>query len=122
MNLLGLSAAVTLGGFGVASVASAIFVIPVPQSGENPFATKPGGGVLSLAGTFGSYGALFVLVAPTTVCTVLAGVTGDPLRIWLTLAVGLINGAAVGAFGVWWGARIYDRRAPELLARVIAQA
>ncbi|PRI10820.1 hypothetical protein [Leucobacter massiliensis] len=120
-TLLGLSGAVMLGGFGVASVASAIFVMPVPQSGENPFATKPGAGVLSMVGTFGSYGALLVLTLPTIVLTVVAGVSGDPLWAWLTLAVGLLNGGLVCFFGVMLGSRLFDRRGPELLARVVAQ-
>ncbi|WP_125099757.1 transporter [Leucobacter chromiireducens] len=120
-TLLGLTAAVTLGGFGVASVCSALFVMPVPQSGENPFASKPGAGMLSLIGMVGSYGSLAVVALPTIGLTIAAGVTGQPLFIWLTLAVGLVSGALVCWLGVRWGAAIYDRKAPELLARVVAQ-
>lgn len=121
-TLLGLVAVVTLGGFGVASVSSAIFVMPVPQSGDNPFASKPGAGVLSLVGMAGSYGSLTILALPTIATTIAAGVTRDPLWAWVTLAVGVITGAAACWGGVRWGSAIFDRRAPDLLARVAAQA
>ncbi|WP_336658546.1 transporter [Leucobacter sp. USHLN153] len=121
-TLLGLVAVVTLGGFGVASVCSAIFVMPVPQAGDNPFASKPGAGMLSLVGMAGSYGALTVISLPTVAFTIVAGITGDALWIWTTLAVGLITGAAACWGGIRWGAAIFDRRAPDLLARVTAQA
>ena len=120
-TLLGLTAAVTLGGFGVASVCSALFVMPVPQSGENPFVSKPGAGMLSLIGMAGSYGSLAVISLPTSGLAIAAGITGQPLFIWLTLAVGLVSGGLVCWFGVRWGAAIFDRKAPELLARVVAQ-
>lgn len=120
-TLLGLVAAVTLGGFGVASVCSALFVMPVPASGENPFASKPGAGVLSMVGMAGSYGSLALLSLPTIGFTIAAGVTGAPWLIWTTLAVGIVNGAVVCWIGIRWGAAIFDRRAPELFARVVAQ-
>ena len=120
-TLLGLTAAVTLCGFGVASVCSAIFVMPVPQSGENPFASKPGAGVLSMLGMAGSYGSLAVLSLPTIGFAIAAGVTGAPWLAWTTLAVGVVEGAVVCWIGVRWGAAIFDRRAPELYARVVAQ-
>lgn len=120
-TLLGLVAVMTLGGFGVASVCSALFVMPVPQSGENPFASKPGAGVLSLVGMAGSYGSLAVLALPTIGFTIAAGVTGAPWLAWTTLAVGVAEGVLVCWIGVRWGAAIFDRRAPELFARVVSQ-
>ena len=121
-TLAGLTAVIALGGFGVASVCSAIFVMPVPQAGENPFSSKPGAGMLSLVGMAGSYGALTVLALPTIACTIAAGVTGRPLWAWVTLAVGVISGIAACWGGVRWGAAIFDRKAPDLFARVTAQA
>ncbi|MBS3180841.1 transporter [Leucobacter manosquensis] len=120
-TLAGLTAVITLGGFGVASVASAVFVMPVPQAGENPFASKPGAGMLSLVGMAGSYGALTVLALPTIACTIAAGVTGRPLWAWVTLAVGVVTGIAACWGGVRWGAAIFDRKAADLFARVKSQ-
>lgn len=120
-TLLGVTAAVTLGGFGVSSVCSAIFVMPVPQTGENPFVSKPGAGVLSLVGMAGSYGSLGVLSLPTAGFAIAAGITNDPLWIWVTCGVGLFTGALVCWLGIRWGAALYDRRAPDLLAKVTAQ-
>ncbi|MCW2287392.1 ABC-2 type transport system permease protein [Leucobacter luti] len=120
-TLLGVSGAVMLSGFGIASVSSAIFVMPVPQSGENPFASKPGAGVLSLVGTAGSFGSLFVLTLPTTGLAIAAGITNQPLWVWLTFAVGLLTGGLFCWLGVRLGARIFDRKAPYLLERLSAQ-
>ncbi|QIM16862.1 transporter [Leucobacter insecticola] len=120
-TLLGLTASVTLGGFGVASVCSALFVMPVPQSGESPFISKPGAGMLSMVGMAGSYGSLTVLSLPAIGFSIAAGITGEAWLAWTTLAVGVITGAVVFTIGVRWGAAIYDRRAPELYARVVAQ-
>lgn len=121
-TLAGLTAVITLGGFGVASVCSAIFVMPVPQAGENPFASKPGAGMLSIVGMAGSYGALTVIALPTIAFTIAAGVTGRPLWAWVTLAVGVVSGIFACWGGVRWGAAIFDRKAPDLFARVAAQA
>jgi ABC-2 type transport system permease protein len=120
-TLLGLTAAVTLGGFGVASVCSALFVMPVPQSGESPFVSKPGAAMLSMVGMAGSYGSLAVLSLPAIGFSIAAGVTGEAWLAWATLIVGVLGGAIVCTIGVRWGATIFDRRAPELLARVVAQ-
>ncbi|QIK62370.1 transporter [Leucobacter viscericola] len=120
-TLLGLTAAVTLGGFGVASVCSALFVMPVPQSGENPFTSKPGAGMLSMLGMAGSYGSLTLLSLPAIGFAIAAGITEEPWLAWTTLAVGLVGGAVVFVIGIRWGAAIFDRRAPDLYARVVAQ-
>lgn len=120
-TLLGLSAVVTLGGFGVASVSSALFVMPVPQAGENPFASKPGAGMISMVSMLACYGALAALSLPTIGLTIAAGSTGQPIWAWSTLIVGLLSGAISLWIGVRWGARLFDRRAPELLAAVTAQ-
>ena len=120
-TLIGLTAAAALGGLGVSSVSSALFVMPVAQAGENPFASKPGAGMISMVSMLLSYGALALLCVPTIVLTILAGTTLVPLYAWLTLLVGLATGALWLFLGVRFGARIFDRRAPELLAGVTAQ-
>ncbi|GAA1609457.1 transporter [Leucobacter chromiireducens] len=120
-TLLGLAGAVLLSGLGIASVSSALFVMPVPQSGENPFVSKPGAAVLSLVGTAANFGSLFVLTLPVAALTIAAGITGDPLWVWLTFGVGLVWGAAVCWIGVRWGGTLYDRRAPGLMEKLSAQ-
>jgi hypothetical protein len=35
---------------------------------------------------------------------------------WLCLGLAVVLGSGALALGTWWGARIYERRAPELLA------
>ncbi len=61
-------------------------------------------------------------VAPFLVPGVIAIVADLPVLGWVTLAVGVVVGAVVLVLGVRWGARTYDRRAPELLQRVLSYA
>ncbi|QIM18766.1 transporter [Leucobacter coleopterorum] len=120
-TLLGLTASVTLGGFGVASVCSALLVMPVAQSGENPFVSKPGAAMLSMLGMAGSYGALALISLPAIGFAIAAGITDEPWLAWTTLGVGLFVGSVACLLGVRLGAAIFDRRAPELYVRVVAQ-
>lgn len=120
-TLLGLSLAVLLCGFGVSSVSSALVVMPVPQSGENPFVSKPGAGMLSLVGMFACFLALGIVATPSIALAIAAGITQQPLYAWLTLLVGILTGVIVCWIGVRWGGRIFDRRAPELMERLSAQ-
>lgn len=120
-TLIGLSGAVLLCGLGVVSVSSALIVMPVPQSGENPFISKPGAGILSMVGMMGCFLALGLLTTPSIALAIAAGVTQQPLYAWLTLAVGILTGGIACWIGVRWGGRIFDRRAPELMERLSAQ-
>ncbi|MFZ4840965.1 transporter [Mycetocola saprophilus] len=120
--VLGVSLGMILAGNGVSSVESAFFLMPVPDPADSPWASKPGSGVLSLAGTFGSMGALIVLSLPALILMIVGAVTGSALLIWLTLPVGLGVGALFYWIGVRWGGRILDRTAPDMLTRLTKHA
>ena len=59
--------------------------------------------------------AVFVLNIPSLILGVLA-LAGHVWVGWLCLGLALVIGSATLFVGTWWGARIYERRAPELLA------
>ena len=66
---------------------------------------------------------LSLLVAvPSLVLTVLAMVLPNAVLGWVNLVVGPAIGVAVLLLGIRWGAQAYDRRAPELLQKVLSYA
>jgi len=113
--LLGVGLGFLLTGFGVASVMSALKPYPVPGPGENPFGAPPGSSALTvviqaIAGT-----AVFLLNLPLLGIGI-GALMGHVWMGWLGLALAVCLGSAALVLGTWWGARIYERRAPELLA------
>jgi len=115
--ILGVGLGFLLTGFGVASVMSALQPYPVPGPGENPFGAPPGSSgltivVQSVAGT-----AVFVLNLPLVGIGIGAFI-GHVWMGWLCLGLAVVLGSAALFIGTWWGARIYERRAPELLAHL----
>jgi len=113
--LFGVGLGFLLTGFGVASVMSALKPYPVPGPGENPFAAPPGSSALTvvvqaIAGT-----AVFLLNLPLLVIAS-GALMGHTWMGWLGLGLALCLGSAALVLGTWWGARIYERRTPELLA------
>jgi ABC-2 type transport system permease protein len=59
--------------------------------------------------------AVFVLNLPL-VAIGFGALTGHIWMGWLCLGLAVLLGSAALGFGTWWGARIYERRAPDLLA------
>jgi len=112
--LMGTGLGLLLTGFGVASVMSALQPYPVPGPGENPFAAPPGSSALKVVLQAAAGAAVFVLNIPLMVLAI--GSFGKPWMGWLCLGLALLLGSAVVVCGTWWGARIYERHAPELLA------
>lgn len=121
LPMLGISIGALLTGFGVASVASALFLVQVPAPGDNPFKAKPGGGFSLMLSMFATWGVLAVLVIPELVLAIIGLVTLDQLWGVLSLVVGLVLGGILLVVGINVGGRVYDRRAPELLAQLRKQ-
>ncbi|WP_029252351.1 hypothetical protein [Paraoerskovia marina] len=117
---LGVAVMTFLGTLGTSSVASALYLYPVPEPGESPFKSAQSASLAPLVGQFGAIAAAGVASLPVLV---LAGLT-----LFLDLpALGVVTavaGAVLGAFalvvGVRFGGRVYDRRAPELLQQVLS--
>ncbi len=113
--LLGIGLGFLLTGFGVASVMSALKPYPVPGPGENPFGAPPGSSALTVVLQAVAGVAVFVLNLPLLALGIVS-LLGNAWLAWLCLALAAVLGSAALAVGAWWGARIYERRAPELLA------
>jgi ABC-2 type transport system permease protein len=116
-TLLGVGLGFLLTGFGVASVMSALQPYPVPGPGENPFGAPPGSSALTVVLQALAGAAVFVLNLPLLGIGVWA-LAGQVWRGWLCLGLACVFGSAALIVGSWWGARIYERRAPELLAHL----
>jgi ABC-2 type transport system permease protein len=115
--LFGVALGFLLTGFGVASVMSALQPYPVPGPGENPFGAPPGSSALTVLLQAVAGAAVFVLNLPLLGIGLWA-LTGQVWMGWLCLVLGGLFGSAALIIGSRWGARIYERRAPELLAHL----
>jgi ABC-2 type transport system permease protein len=113
--VFGIGLGFLLAGFGVASVMSALQPYPVPGPGENPFGAPPGSSALTVVVQAAAGTAVFVLNLPL-VAIGIGALIGHVWMGWLCLGLAVVLGSAALVLGTWWGARIYERRAPELLA------
>jgi ABC-2 type transport system permease protein len=113
--LFGIGLGFLLTGFGVASMMSALQPYPVPGPGENPFGAPPGSSALTVVVQAVAGAAVFVLNLPLVAIGVVA-LMGHVWMAWLCLGMAVVFGSAALALGTRWGARIYEGRAPELLA------
>lgn len=112
---LGISAALLGAGYAVSSVMSVVLPYPVPESGESPFNAPPGAAGITLAAqSLASLGTV-ALASPVLLLGWLAW-RGTPAAGWAAVVAGVVLGSAVALLGVAAGARLYDRRAPELLS------
>ena len=113
-GLLGLSLALLGAGYGLSSVMSVVLPYPVPESGESPFASRPGAaGITLLSQTVASIGTA-VIAAPVVVLA-WYGWQGQVWAVWATAIVGIVLGLGAALIGIRIGARIFERRGPELL-------
>lgn len=117
--LIGVAIALLLGGMGFGAIASAVLPYPVPRAGESPFQQpNASGGISALVQSV-----LFVLqlvaAAPAAVLGLL-GVLGAGVPLyWAALGAGVLVGLLVLWLGVTAGARVFERRGPELLAAAL---
>jgi len=116
--VLGLSLGALLAALGVASVSSAIVVVPVPTAGRNPFSAPPGSNTTQIVGSYVVTGITGLVLAPVIVLAVFALVTAAPALGWATLVGGPLWGAGALLGGIALGGRALDQNGPELLARM----
>lgn len=120
--LLGLSLGTLAATTGVSSFVSARWLYPVPKPGESPLKTPQGATGATMAAQTVSMGLSLLVAVPSLVLTVLAMVLPNAVLGWVNLVVGPAIGVAVLLLGIRWGAQAYDRRAPELLQKVLSYA
>ncbi len=111
----GLSVALLGAGLGVSSVMSVVLPYPLPEPGASPFGTPPGAAGIAVAAQSIASVATLVLASPA-VLLAWAAWSGVAAAAWVVVVVGIGGGCAAAVLGVRTGARIYDRRAPELLS------
>ena len=114
---LGAGVGVLLGGLAVSAVASALLPYPVPAAGANPYAAQMGAVGATLVAQVASSAGTFLLCAPV-LGLYAASVWWRAELATLTAVVGVVGGAVVLALAIWAGGRLYDARAPRLLARL----
>ncbi len=116
--IVGLSVAMAGVGYGISSVMSVVMPYPVPKPGESPFTTPPGGQGARMLGQMISSLGTVVLASPVIALALLTW-TGRDWALWPTALSGILLGLGAFALGVRVGGRIYERRAPELLAALV---
>ncbi|NYE94786.1 ABC-2 type transport system permease protein [Psychromicrobium silvestre] len=118
---LGLVLGIAFSGVGLGSVTSAFFIFNVPAPGDSPFKSRPGNNFIFALIQMGGLVGLMVLVLPELILTTIAVTTGQALLGWISLLVGVLLGGLLMVLGLRMGGRVYERRAPELLALLMAQ-
>jgi len=116
--LLGIGLGVMLTGFGVSSVASTRFLMPVPAAGESPFKSPQGASLTSALGMYAAWALSFAFALPEIALGLVALAQGSLLLGVVALVVGLLLGGVLVVVGVVRGGRSLDERGPELLARL----
>lgn len=114
---VGMGIGVLCAGLGVSAVASAVFPYPVAEAGGNPYSAQMGAVGASLVAQLVSSMATLIACLPVSIAYA-AALWWRPSVAGVTLAVGLVVGAVTLAGGVVLGGRLYDARAPRLLARL----
>jgi ABC-2 type transport system permease protein len=116
--LVGVSAALLLGGLGVSSIISARFPYPAVKPGDSPFQQPQStGAVTALVQSFTMLGSL--LIAAPAVAFAALGLLDDSSWYMASFAAGLGLGVVVLAAGIALGGRVFDRRGPEILAAAL---
>ncbi|QOR69876.1 hypothetical protein IM660_14635 [Ruania alkalisoli] len=106
---------------GVSSVTSARLIYPVPKPGDSPLKQPQGAAMATFVAQMAGMLASFAISLPVLVLAVLTLVVG-PVFGWIALVVGIAGGVTVCVLGVRFGGRWFDRRTPEIMQQVMAQA
>ncbi|UFU07461.1 hypothetical protein [Ruania halotolerans] len=119
--VLGVSYGMLGVGLGVSSVASARMIYPVVKPGESPLKQPQGSAMATMVSQGLGMLAIMAISIPFLVTAVLTLAVSLTFG-WVTLLLGIVIGAVVCVLGIRIGGRWYDRRTPEILQQVLAQA
>lgn len=117
-GLLGVGSSLLLAGMGFSSITSARFPYPVVRPGDHPFSQPQSTGATTALVQSFAFFASFVFALPAVVFAAL-GFLWSPIWFWASLGTGVIVGVLALRGGVRWGARIFDRRGPEILSAAL---
>ncbi|MEO7129917.1 MAG: hypothetical protein ABIZ07_00895 [Dermatophilaceae bacterium] len=112
--ILGVSLAFLGVGYGLSCVQSVTLPYPVPKPGDSPFSSPPGAAGITLAAQMLASTGTVILSSPVLLLAWLAWSEHSWAR-WATAGAGVILGAGIFLVGLQIGARLYERRGPELL-------
>ena len=115
---VGVGVGVLCGGLAVSAVVSAVLPYPVPEAGANPYAAQMGAVGASMVAQLVSSVATLGICAPVLVLYA-ASLWWRTSTAGATLVVGVVGGLVTLAAAVVLGGRVYDARAPRLLARLL---
>lgn len=113
---LGLCISLLLSGLGLASILSAALPYAAVRPGDDPFQQPQSTSAAAGWSQSLMFGGALLLSVPTGVLAVSATVFGDQDLGAPALWTGVVTGVVVLALGLLIGARVFSRRAPELLA------
>lgn len=119
-GILGMSAGILLTCYGVCAITSALLVVPVPGSDDNPFKRVPGTTFLQGLVFLGIALGAVVLSSPTIIVGTTAILTADPALGAVAALIGITLGAGILSIGIVVGGRTLDRTGPMLFARLRA--
>jgi ABC-2 type transport system permease protein len=114
-SMLGAGFAVLLAGIGLSSVMSALFPYPAVRPGDSPFTQPQSGNTAAALIQALSFFATILLAAPALLLGAASIFLGGWYN-WASLLVGLGFGVVCLLGGLHIGGRVFERRAPELLA------
>jgi len=114
-SMLGAGFAVLLAGIGLSSVMSALFPYPAVRPGDSPFTQPQSGNTAAALIQALSFFATILLAAPALLLGAASIFLGGWYN-WASLLVGLGFGLGCLIGGLHLGGRVFERRAPELLA------
>jgi ABC-2 type transport system permease protein len=115
LGLIGVSGCLFLSGMGLGAVSSARLPYPVPQPGTSPFQQPNTTSALTAAVQSLTFLGQFLPATPAVVFAVL-GLLGSDGWFVASLVAGLLLGGVVFVGGLRLGARVFERRGPEILA------
>jgi ABC-2 type transport system permease protein len=113
-SLIGVSCGILFSGLGLSSIMSARFPYPAVRPGDSPFAQPQSGSPAGLVQGL-SFVAILLLSAPPLAAAILGLMFGGFWPV-VSLLSGVVIGIVVLLGGVAWGAHIFERRGPEILA------
>jgi ABC-2 type transport system permease protein len=117
-SFVGICTCLLLVGLGCGSYTSARFPYPVPKPGASPFAQPQSSGTAAAAVQSVTFIIAIGLSLPAMGFAALALLV-DPQWHLAAFVYGIAVGLIALVAGVWWGARTFARRGPEILAAAL---
>jgi ABC-2 type transport system permease protein len=117
-SMLGVSTCILLAGLGFSSYTSTRFPYPVTKPGDSSFAQPQASDTAAALVQSLTFIGSIVVALPVFYFAYL-GIIGNPVWHLRALGLGISLGLLAVIVGVWFGARTFNRRGPEMLASAL---